>query len=286
VSAQAPSQEDRGWEFGVRYWWSKGKTQWNQTAQGVDSSLGNPTSVLVYDRLYGHSLEFQGAKRWRQGWFVAGNIGGGNIYSGALNDSDYFAGQIKFSETTSSVADSDLAYLTADGGYNFLRPAGGSTLGVFGGFHYWNERVKAWGASFIVPAGVSDIPNNVRVITNDVEWYSIRAGLNARAQVTDKALITASFAAVPRTWMRNHDSHHLRSDLGPTPNVTMDGTGRGLQFDAEARYAVYKRAELGLGLRYWKLRATGELRQANFTLPLNEFESTRYGATLSFTSRW
>src|SRR6266850_733237 len=81
--------------------------------------------------------------------------------------------------------------------------AGGSTLGAFGGFNYWNERVEASGASFVVPAGAPGIPDSVRVITNEVKWYSIRAGLNARAQVTDKALITASFAVVPRTWMRN-----------------------------------------------------------------------------------
>jgi len=249
--------------------------------------FGNPTSVLVYDHLYAHSVEAYAAKRWRQGLFVAGNIGGGNIYSGALNDSDYFAGQTKFSETTSSITDGDLAYLTADGGYNFLQSAGGSTLGAFGGFHYWNERLVASGLSSIVPAGDPGIPNNVRVITNNVKWHSLRAGLNARAQVTDKALVTASFAVVPRTWMKNDDSHHLRGDLGRTPNITMDGTGHGVQLDAEARYAVYKRAELGLGLRYWRLRASGDIHFAGGSaLPLNEFESKRYGVTLSFTSRW
>ena len=252
--------------------------------------FGNPTSVLVYDHLYAHSVEAQAAKRWRQGWLIAGNVGGGRIYSGALNDSDYFAGQTKFSETTSSVTDGDLAYLTADGGYNFLRGAGGSTLGLFGGFNYWNERVEASGASFIVPAGIRDIPNSTRVITNEVRWYSFRAGLNARAQLTDKALLTASFAAVPRTWMRNNDSHHLRTspaDLGPTPNITMEGTGHGYQLDADARYAVYKRTELAVGFRYWRLRASGDIHFAGGSaLPLNEFESKRYGVTLGIVSRW
>src|SRR4051812_24716595 len=75
--AQADSWIDgRGWEAGGRYWWSQGKTQWNHNARPV---FGNPGSILVYDRLYAHSLEFHGAKRWAQGWFITGNLGLGEI---------------------------------------------------------------------------------------------------------------------------------------------------------------------------------------------------------------
>ena len=49
--------EERGLEAGGRYWWSQGKTQWNHNAQRADPALGNPTSVLIYDRLYAHSIE-------------------------------------------------------------------------------------------------------------------------------------------------------------------------------------------------------------------------------------
>ena len=286
--AQEVVAPDSGWEVGARYWWSRGKTEWSHDASGVAPYYGNPTSVLVYDKLNAHSLEVHGTKRGRGGWLVSGNVGGGSIYSGTLNDSDYFAGQVKFSETTSSITDGDLGYATIDGGYDFLRPAPRTSLGVFGGFNYWNERVVASGASYNVPAGQRGIPVSTAVITNDVKWYSARVGLVGRVQLGDSFNVSGTLAAVPLTYMRNNDSHHLRTDLGPTPNVTMDGTGFGAQLEAEARYALSKWAEIGLGLRYWKLRATGDIHFVvdGTTLPLNEFQSTRYGATLSLTARW
>jgi len=271
----------------MRYWWSTGKTQWSHNAQGVAPFFGNPTSVLIYDRLNAHSVEAHGAKRWRSGWFIAGNLGGGTVYGGNLNDSDYLAGQQKFSETNSSIRDGDLAYLTIDGGYEFVRSAAGSGLGFFGGFNYWNERVEAWGASFVVPAGAEGEPNSVRVITNDATWTSFRAGLAGRLRLTEKARVSATLALVPYAQLRNEDSHHLRSDLGRTPNIKMEGEGTGVQLDAEARYAISKVLELGLGFRYWRLNATGTIQFAGGErLPLNEFDSTRYGATLSLTGRW
>jgi hypothetical protein len=279
--------EDRGWEAGARYWWSQGKTQWSHNAQGVDRTLGNPTSVLVYDRLYAHSLEFQGAKHWRQGWFITGNAGLGQIYKGNLNDVDFDAGQVKFSETNSSINQGYLGYVTVDGGYNVWRFPGGSTIGFFGGLQYWTEEVEAYGASFVVPAGARGVGNGVKVITNDVYWASIRTGVAFRTQLSQKFRLVAQLAAVPYTSMRNDDSHHLRGDLGSTPNIIMEGTGYGYQLDAEMRYAIYKRMELGLGARYWKLKADGDISfGGSSTLPLNDFESKRYGLTLSLINRW
>jgi hypothetical protein len=282
--------EDRGWEAGARYWWSKGNTQWNHNAQRSNPGFGNPTSVLVYDRLYANSLEFQGAKHWRQGWFITGNAGIGQIYNGNLNDSDYFVGQVKFSETNSSINEGTLGYVTVDGGYNVWRFRGGSTIGFFGGLQYWMEQVEANGASFVVPAGESGIGNNVNVITNDVRWTSLRTGVAFRSQLGEKFRLTANLAAVPYASMENDDSHHLRTarnDLGPTPNIRMTGTGYGYQLDAEVRYAIYKTMDLGLGARYWRLKADGDISFAGrSTLPLNDFESKRYGLTLSLINRW
>jgi hypothetical protein len=290
TQASALWPEARGWEAGARYWWSQGKTQWSHNAQGVDRTLGNPTSVLVYDRLYAHSLEFQGAKYWRQGWFITGNAGGGLIYRGNLNDSDYNAGQVKFSETNSSISEGMLGYVTVDGGYNVWRFPGGSTIGFFGGLQYWTEQVEANGASFVVPRGAPGIGSGVNVITNEVRWASLRTGVAFRSQLGGKVRLVAQLAAVPYTAMQNDDSHHLRTsrnDLGSTPNITMDGTGYGYQLDAELRYAISRLMELGVGARYWKLKADGDVTFGHrSTLPLTDFESTRYGLTLSLISRW
>jgi len=278
---------ENGWEAGVRAWWSRGKTEWNHNAQGVAPILGNPTSVLVYDHLNARSLEIVGAKRWSRGWFVSANLGGGGVQSGNLNDSDFLAGQQKFSETNSAITDGDLAYFTADVGYDFWRPSWRSSLGVFGGFNYWDERVVASGVTSVVPAGGPSVPSSVAVITNDMRWYSFRVGLAGRAQLGDSFSLSATLAAVPYTRLHNDDSHHLRSDLGPTPNITMQGDGYGAQLEAEARYTLFKLTDIGLGVRYWRLKATGDIQfGGSSSLPLNEFQSTRYGAMLSLVSRW
>jgi hypothetical protein len=277
---------DDGWEVGARWWWSRGKTQWSHNAQGAAPSLGNPTSVLIYDKLDAGSLEVLGAKRFRNGVFLSANLGGGNIHGGNLNDSDYFAGQVKFSETNSSITDGDLAYMTLDAGYDFVN-SWRSSFGVFGGFNYSNERVVASGLTSVVPAGAPGIPNNVAGITNDAKWYSLRLGVTGRVRIGDRFNLSATVAAVPYTRLHNDDSHHLRTDLGPTPNITMQGNGYGGQAEAEARYALFKYTDIGLGVRYWKLKATGDIQFAgSSSLPLNDFQSARYGATLSLVSRW
>ena len=198
---------------------------------------------------------------------------------------------MKSSETNSSINEGFLAYLTVDGGYNLWRFPGGSTIGLFGGLQYWTEEVEAYGASFVVrPAGQTDIGSGVKVITNEVHWASVRTGVAIHSQLGQKVRFVAQLAAVPVTFMHNDDSHHLRTsrfDLGPTPNITMNGTGYGYQLDAELRYAIYKRMELGAGARYWKLKADGDISfGGSSALPLNNFESTRYGLTLSLTQRW
>jgi hypothetical protein len=61
-----------------------------------------------------------------------------------------------------------------------------------------------------------------------------------------------------------------------------------VQFDAELRHAVYRRTELGVGFRYWYVKATdGERKVRGFPdLPLVEFYSKRAGLTVSLTHNW
>jgi hypothetical protein len=73
------------------------------------------------------------------------------------------------------------------------------------------------------------------------------------------------------------------------PNIIHEGEGRGVQFDAELRHAVYRRWELGVGFRYWYLKSTDGERRLNINfpdLPLVEFYSKRSGLTLSLTHNW
>jgi hypothetical protein len=277
-----------GWEFGARYWYSRAMTERSHNAQGAVPALGNPTSVLTYDDLNAHSVELHARKAFGERWFVRGNAGLGWIQRGSFDDEDFFAGQTKFSDSTSTVKGNRLAYLTADVGREFWARRNFS-LAFFAGYHQWSERLDAYGAHFTT-GGSGDVAESVPVITNEVTWRSLRLGIAGVARLSARTRIALDAALVPYAKVRDEDSHYLRTaanDLGPTPNILIEGRGRGLQLDAELRHLFSNRWELGAGLRYWWLRATNGSRVAVGTsLPLNEIESQRGGLTLSLTRRW
>jgi hypothetical protein len=288
VIALPATAQAQGWELGARYWYSRAMTQLSHNAQGVVPALGNPTSVLTYDDLNAHSVELHARKDFGERWFVRGNAGLGWIQRGSFDDEDFFAGQVKFSDSTSTVKGNRLTYLTADLGREFWarRNLG---IGLFAGYHQWTERLDAYGARFTT-GGDGDIAESVPVITNEVTWRSLRLGIAAVARLSARTRVALDAALVPYAKVRDEDSHYLRTapdQLGPTPNILIEGRGRGLQLDAELRHLFSNRWELGAGLRYWWLRATNGSRVAVGTsLPLNEIESERGGLTLSLTRRW
>jgi hypothetical protein len=288
VSTMAATAQAQGWEFGARYWYSQATTQRSHNAQGAVPALGNPTSVLTYGELDAHSVELHARKDFGERWFVRGNAGLGWIQRGSFDDEDFFAGQMKFSDSTSTVKGNRLGYLTADLGREFWARRNWS-IALFAGYHQWSERLDAYGARFKT-GGDGDIAESVPVITNEVTWRSLRLGIAAVARLSARTRITLDAALVPYARVRDEDSHYLRtaaSDLGPAPNILIEGRGRGLQVDAELRHLFRDRWELGAGLRYWWLRATNGSRVAVGTsLPLNEIESQRGGLTLSLTRRW
>ena len=56
AAAQEPPAAPRG-DLGVRYWISSGETKRAHNAQSFDPSLGNPTSVLLYENLDANTIE-------------------------------------------------------------------------------------------------------------------------------------------------------------------------------------------------------------------------------------
>lgn len=284
------AQTPEGFEFGVRYWLSRGQTQWSHNAQAVDPTAGNPTSVLTYEDLEGHAAELHGRSDFGHGWFIKGNAGFGLIRSGSFDDEDFLAGQIKFLDSTSSARDGVLHYLTLDAGKELWTSASGrSAMGVFAGLQQWIERIDAFGATYTVDTFdlVSDVPSGVLAISNEVRWRSLRLGIAGRAAIGRATRVVADLALVPYSDVRNADSHHLRDDLGPTPNIITTGRGRGVQAELELRHALGEGLELGLGVRHWHLRSTsGDVALLGIALPLDELESRRTGLTASLTGRW
>jgi hypothetical protein len=278
-------------EVGARYWLSSGTRVSSHNAQGVDPTFGNPTSTLTYNTLTGHAVELYGRRNSPARWFTRGNVGLGLLRSGWFEDEDFFLGQRKFSDTFSPVKGHSIAYATLDAGRDvWVFGEGRTVIGLFVGYNYWSERLDAYGAAYNVPPGTRPISESTRVITNETTWHSLRMGIAASARLTARTRLTIDAALVPYSAVRDEDSHYLRTssdDLGPVPNIIMEGHGNGYQLDIELRHAIQETWELGAGFRYWRLRATrGERLAAGTSVPMTELESTRSGLLLSLTRRW
>jgi hypothetical protein len=284
VAAQAQDAAQVA-ELGVRYWYSGSNSTRSHNAF---PPFGDPTSVLTYDDVSAHALELHGRRSFAGGWFVKGNTGFGTITGGSFRDEDFLVGQVAFSDTTSTVKGNGLLYATIDIGRDLWRFKNG-TAGLFVGYHYWRERLDAYGIlDTLSSPPVMDAPESVLVITNETTWQSLRVGFAAAAHVGPKTRFSFDAALVPYAHVRDEDSHWLRTNvLGPTPNIIMEGEGYGFQLELELRHALQAAWELGAGLRYWWLRSEDGTRKVpGLTLPLTELESQRFGITLSLTRRW
>jgi hypothetical protein len=285
--AQSPAASLDDWELGLRYWFSSGTTQWSHNAQGLDARNGNPTSILTYENLTAHSVELHARKNLDDRWFIRGNAGVGWIRHGSLDDEDYEAGQVKILDSTSSVRGDSLTYATIDLGRD-LWARGGTTFGLFVGYHWWSERLDAYGVTFTVNTkGLANADESVLAISNEATWGSLRLGVTVNSAITPKTRFCVDLAWLPYASLYNEDSHWLRRDLGPAPNVFIDGRGHGFQLDLEMRHVFSSNWEAGAGFRHWWLRATkGDVSTITFSAPLVEFKSQRTGVTLSLTRRW
>jgi hypothetical protein len=281
-------------ELGVRYWYSSSTSVRSHNAQKLDPRLGNPTSVLTYDDLSAHALELYGRRSFAEEWFVKGYAGLGTITGGSLRDEDFNAGQLIDTDTTSTVKGNRLHYASIDLGLTLWRFETG-TAGVFVGYHYWRERVDAYGVISIVDSPPLVVrTDSVPAITNETTWQSLRFGFAGSAAVGPKTRFAFDAAFVPYARVRDEDSHWLRQDpsagrffLGPAPNIHIKGDGHGFQLEAELRHELQAAWDLGAGLRYWWLRSEDGTRKALGTsVPIVEVESQRFGILLSLTRRW
>ena len=297
LSGAAWSEEQpvpRG-DLGVRYWISSGETKRAHNAQSFDPTLGNPTSVLLYENLDANTIELFGRQYFGGGqWLIKGFIGLGEITRGTFRDEDFNAGQVKFSDTTSSVTAGDISYGAIDIGRNEWRLRDGRTLlGVYVGYSEWKEEMDAHGVTDAL-GFVGPVSHDVKVISNKVTWKSLRVGFAGNLALTERMRLDLDLALIPYSKVRNDDSHFLRqdpTDLGPAPNIIIEGEGRGVQLDAELRYEIVRRTDLGLGLRYWYLEANKATRRLPNRpdvpeLPVTDLYSERFGATLSLRRVW
>ncbi len=282
-------------ETGLRYWYSSGSTYF-AFANG-NPNFGDPTSTLDWRDMRGHSGEvFARLDHKPTGLFVKGLIGHGLIRGGNMVDRDFVVDQFTFSDTNSDVKGNGLTYAIADVGYAFS-PMPGMQFGVFAGYHYWREKVSAHGLICnradiqFCPVGVLQVGFDTPVIQFETTRHALRLGLEAKMTFAERWSFSVEVAGVPYVTMKNNDSHFLRTDLGPSPNVvSVSKKGFGVEAEAVVGYALTPTIELGAGVRYWHHftdngHNTFGPAFAN-TMPLREFAQQRFGVFLQVSGKF
>ena len=278
-------------EVGTRYWYSIGQNRFAFTNNTFP--FGNPTSTLDWDRMQGHSGEgFFRVDHQPTHLYVKGLVGGGILRGGDMDDLDFLVNQINFSNTTSQVSGNYLTYAIADLGYSFDVPSAGVRYGAFVGYHYWRERMTAFGVlcnadigGFCGAPGAVVVPFNTAVDIFDTTWHAIRVGGEVRYELGEHWSISGELAFVPYAWMTNDDSHLLRTDLGPSPNIITHGwRGMGAEAEAFVNYKVLPHFDIGAGFRYWGIFTDGGTVDFGPTFSpnyqLTKFSTQRYGLLL------
>jgi hypothetical protein len=245
-------------DFGLRFWYGRATTAKNL----YDSTGTFMVSRLTYGDLSIFAGEAYGRFDLDRGWFVKGYVVGGTFRKGDLKDEDFPPAINPYSATLSVQEDGTPIYASVDVGFTVLR-GGDFRVGVFGGVHYMSQSVSAFGCTqtsfnpFV--CGAFPLPNQVRVISQENNWYSLRVGVDAAVEI-DRFKLSVDAALVPYLWLQGYDTHWLRIGTQPgdfTGPIPEDGTGWGYQLDAFLSYRVTEMLSVGIGGRYWYMQSRG-----------------------------
>ncbi len=251
-------------EFGLRYWYSWGKTQKDLFGSGRDDLV----SRLTYDDLSGHSGEAYGRLDHSSGFFLKGYAGGGVLPNGSLNDEDFFPPPNAYSSTDSKQREGHIAYVSIDAGFNLLRRQD-VRLGVFGGYHYLEDKVSAYGCQQMGGHPTICVPgfaDSVLMISQNNRWQSVRVGAEAEVRFSERWSLRVEGAWLPYVHLNGTDFHWLRIGTAPgsfTGGLPEDGAGHGYQLEAVLSYAYNSNVTFGIGGRYWNMKTDGNTHFEN-----------------------
>lgn len=293
VAAQQPkADKDFSFAVGTRTWITTGYSTDSVQGGGVD-----PVSELRWRGVDSLVQEINAELVWKR-LVLIGSAGSGAINEGVLIDEDFALSdrEGRFSRTRSSVEDKGLFYATGDLGVRMHRWREAKSglpgyVDLFIGYQYWHEKYVAFGATGILdlsPFGVplvlnNTAPRNVKVITHDYYWQSIRVGLRDQVPLIWGISLKGKFVLIPYSWFELNDVHHLRTDLKKNPSfVDKAEGGFGLEVDGALTATLWRGLSVDVGYRYWGIGSgtgdaitralTGTIRDR-----LNEDTTERYG---------
>ena len=262
-SAESASPEmlsDLSGEFGTRTGFSSGNFRKDLYAPGDPTTLN---SRLTWSGQGGLATEGFGRIDHVSGVFVKGVIGGVNIAHAHMHDEDFPPGLTPYSNTRSATRHGRDIYASADIGYTV--DGDGWRLGGFIGYAYLSQRLNAYGCTQVATnnaiCGPGQVPANQLTLSENEHWQSLRVGLSGDIKLTERLKLAGEAAWLPRMNFSSSDNHWLRPDINPLKET---GLGRnGYQVESVLSYAMTENFDIGVGARYWALRAS----KAHVTFP-------------------
>ena len=278
MPTKAPPLQFSDWqiEAGPRYWFSSGSMKKNLYSP-VD--IGHLNSTITYGQMQGHSLEAFFRLDNRNGIFLKGNFGLGDLVNGKLNDEDYPPGVVPYSNTLSQMGDGRLRNASLDLGYNFFAWQNGK-VGAFAGYRYFYERSNGFGCTQVASNPVFCQPGVVSPsfmeFSETETWRAVALGLNTQI-MWNRLRLEVDAAWLPYVNFAGVDNHWERPDINPGIE---NGRGHGVQLEASLSYLVTQRWSVGIGGRYWAMKANGEWHFAGANTSPMDFQTNRFGGFL------
>ena len=139
-------------------------------------------------------------------------------------------------------------------------------------------------------AGDVLIGYDVAVLAYEPTWHAARVGVEGKFMIAQGWSVSGEIAAIPYAALQNKDSHLLREDLGPSPNVIAKSKyAFGVEAELFLNYAVTPNIEISAGVRYWGLTAkpgdVGFGPAFDTSNKLNDFDHQRYGVLLQIKGK-
>jgi hypothetical protein len=249
--------------LGTRAWATSGNLTWG-FAGSIGGGRVNPLSELRWRGVDAIVTEVHVDLVWQR-LVLAGAFGRADDREGAFIDDDFALDDHRgrFSHTRSTVT-GDLAYARGEIGARLLRwgERDRGWLDLLVGYQYWHEKLEAFGLQGffdLTPFGIafkgpSVAPPNLKVITHDFYFNSLRVGPRAEIPLGGGWRLRARAAVLPYSSFRLDDVHHLRGDLKQNPSFRAEETG-GLGVDAAGGVAyAWGRFSLEAGYEFFSLR--------------------------------
>jgi opacity protein-like surface antigen len=267
---KAPPPSDWTIEAGSRYWLSSGRKQLDLAGSQANLLL----SRLTFEGVTGQNIEAFARLDHRNGMFLKGRFGLGDLYNGRFYDEDFGPQTVPYSNTLSSQHDGRTLYGGLDVGHVLFKGSAGD-VGAYLGYRYLYERNNTFGVRQLAtsPIGVPPVAEPVTALTETEAWNGVAVGLNARISPAERWQLEIDAALLPFVGIWENDNHWLRADINPLPG---QGEGWGSQIEAILSYALTDQWNVGVGGRYWYFATSSAF---SVTQPIRLY-SERYGGFL------